>query len=259
MQKRVNSSQSGLTLMELLVVIAIIGILAALLLTAVSQAKARALRIQCLNNVRQIGQAMQMFVADNHSYPLIALRQPENNDKLWSRILSRDELDVPARNQNYPPPGIWHCPAAYAPKGYDGYADYGYNAYGLSTRTDANPLGLGGHHLWMIHAAEHDPAPPINESEVVNPSEIMAIGDGFAGGKAGIQDSWYLLWRTDGIRDEMGSNKRSHARHQGKANVFFCDGHVESPTLEFLFEDTSDAALVRWNRDHLPHREKLSP
>jgi prepilin-type processing-associated H-X9-DG protein len=45
----------------------------------------------------------------------------------------------------------------------------------------------------------------------------------------------------------------------GKANVVFCDGHVESPTLKFLFEDTSDAALVRWNRDHLPHREKLSP
>jgi hypothetical protein len=34
---------------------------------------------------------------------------------------------------------------------------------------------------------------------------------------------------------------------------------VESPTLQFLFEDTSDAALSRWNRDHQPHREKLSP
>jgi prepilin-type processing-associated H-X9-DG protein len=48
-------------------------------------------------------------------------------------------------------------------------------------------------------------------------------------------------------------------RHQGKANVVFCDGHVESPTLPFLFADTSDAALSRWNRDHQPHREKLSP
>jgi hypothetical protein len=32
----------------------------------------------------------------------------------------------------------------------------------------------------------------------------------------------------------------------GKANVVFCAGHVESPTLPFLFEDTSDAALARW-------------
>jgi prepilin-type processing-associated H-X9-DG protein len=43
------------------------------------------------------------------------------------------------------------------------------------------------------------------------------------------------------------------------ANVVFCDGHVESPTLQFLFADTSAAALSRWNRDHQPHREKLSP
>jgi hypothetical protein len=41
--------------------------------------------------------------------------------------------------------------------------------------------------------------------------------------------------------------------------VAVCDVHVESPTLKFLFEDTRDAALARWNRDHLPHREKLSP
>jgi len=41
--------------------------------------------------------------------------------------------------------------------------------------------------------------------------------------------------------------------------MVFCDGHVESLTLPFLFETTSDTASVRWNRDHLPHREKLSP
>jgi prepilin-type processing-associated H-X9-DG protein len=44
-----------------------------------------------------------------------------------------------------------------------------------------------------------------------------------------------------------------------KANVAFCDGHVESPTLQYLFADTSDEALVRWNRDHQPHRERLAP
>jgi len=41
-------------------------------------------------------------------------------------------------------------------------------------------------------------------------------------------------------------------RVQGKANVVFYDGHVESPTLKFLFEDTNDAALVRWSPSGRP-------
>jgi prepilin-type processing-associated H-X9-DG protein len=41
-------------------------------------------------------------------------------------------------------------------------------------------------------------------------------------------------------------NAANFTRHQAKANVVFCAGHVESPTLKFLFEDTSDAALARW-------------
>ena len=91
---------------------------------------------------------------------------------------------------------------------------------------------------------------------------MMALGDGFCGcGKtvyggvasasyACLQDVLYIVYPI---------TKERSCRHQGKANVVFCDGHVESPTLKFLFEDTSDAALSRWNRDHLPHREKLSP
>ena len=78
---------------------------------------------------------------------------------------------------------------------------------------------------------------------------MMAIGDSFNG--------TIILSRVDVIENEKYGNILT--RHQGRANVVFCDGHVESPTLQFLFQDTSDAALRRWNRDHQPHREKLSP
>ena len=37
----------------------------------------------------------------------------------------------------------------------------------------------------------------------------------------------------------------------------FCDGHVEGLNLRNLFDVRRDDVLKRWNRDNLPHREKL--
>jgi prepilin-type processing-associated H-X9-DG protein/prepilin-type N-terminal cleavage/methylation domain-containing protein len=239
MNKPTQKAGLAFTLVELLTAIAIIGILAALLLPALSLAKKRAQRIQCASNLRQLGIGLQVILADDHSYPLLV--GGTNGDGTWIGQLAIQGLGISQPITNYIRSGVWHCPSAIWLEDYTNTLPicYGYNMGGVVSDENADDnFGLGG-----IPSTKT----PIRDSQVVNPADMMAIGDVF-------------LQRLSLTRNPAyGFARLAYQRHQGRGNVVFCDGHVESPTLQFLFTDNSDTALVRWNRDHLPHREKLSP
>ncbi|MBE0541511.1 MAG: prepilin-type N-terminal cleavage/methylation domain-containing protein [Verrucomicrobia bacterium] len=126
------------TLIELLVVIAIIAILAAMLLPALANAKAKAQRINCVSNLKQWGLAQGIYAADNSdgiprdgmgrtgTYPGTAPEGTPHDLNAWFNLLPpnvaerrlTDYASDPGGNvrAKLPFPGgkgkIWHCPSA---------------------------------------------------------------------------------------------------------------------------------------------------
>jgi prepilin-type N-terminal cleavage/methylation domain-containing protein len=183
------SAIKGFTLVELLIVIVILGVLAGLLLITLSRGIQGAEKARCANNLGQLGRALQLFIGDNHAYPLESNPDYDygvypNHIDFWDLALDHElGSENNSHQADYKCRGIWKCPAAIEPPDWPEnmfnkgttrvvYVSYGYNAHGTCATGDTNWLGLGGEYRYTKSKAWVRPTP---ESDVVSPGEMLAM------------------------------------------------------------------------------------
>lgn len=152
---------------------------------------------------------------------------------------------------------------------------YGYNFAGVSGGGSMSPLADGAD-LGLGGPPRTDGSLRITrESEIARPADMIAFGD--AGdappgwnvsvygpylGDTVLSDSIYdfALWPAKASDSNDIQQRRAHyrARHSGRFNITFCDGHVEYGKSESFFSVRGHPFIAaRWNKDNQPHMEQL--
>ena len=241
---RKSRGYAGFTLIELLVVIAIIAILAAMLLPALSKAKAKAKTVNCLSNFKQLQLCWVMYAGDNNDSICLNWINLNPNPYAWvagsvnSMTIQPGQLVGDAINTAYisngslfqynKSLGIYVCPGAVGiPCSLT--ASYPSITADKLARTCSLSFRMGGANASDVasyggYNAEMEGWIPIKKmTQVANPGPSQAIT--FVDESAMSVDDAALALQAYSISPTQWQNSPT-ARHRG-AVFAFADGHVE--------------------------------
>jgi prepilin-type N-terminal cleavage/methylation domain-containing protein/prepilin-type processing-associated H-X9-DG protein len=218
------------TLIELLVVIAIIAILAAILFPVFAQAKEAAKKTQSLNNVKQIGTGMHLYMADNDDVTPITFvdgatkKGVDVYQTFQPYLKNMDVFFSPVWEKRFPTSVTTTCdntntiPGAYVPTGVnkDRCLGYGYN-WGFGIWAGGALVGPNQH-----LADGTSVMPGVSGTQAEDPARLAAFGDTYNGRRYTMSAAGALLTHYD------GPTRNSALRHGGQFNFNYLDGHAKS-------------------------------
>jgi len=248
-------SRTGFTLIELLVVIAVIAILASLLLPVLSRTVERGRMAKCASNVRQMAMALSMYAGDYGFYPPLQYpsSQPGAWPNSWYVALTPYLSSWKATSSPYQCPSFKYDFLTNGEPVFVHVGPYGYNGDG--------PYALSPGALTPEYFAAFGSSKQffVSDTKVVAPSRMIAIGDSLllwgsptrliTGSTALSYMSITDRRKWPGFKYEM---KAIAARHFGRFQIGFCDGHTQSSKYEDLFADNEEARRC-WHVDNQPH------